>query len=325
MPPTAPKHGKTEYQQNFKKSRFACSAATYRSNLDFRTEQKRRFVEHDRGPFCWDPDDIESDSNSDCSCDGESNRPSAMTLTRYKHEKLNRLYERKMTGNEKTKKNVVIDAIPSDGCSYEDSEESGSGSDSESCTECDSDVSSVVHVIEPKFENEERKKREIVGRAKTPKRVASKQTQTDRERERTKASKPAPFAPYGCWADVKETGKKMTHNVLASQQVYPSALRAQRMRTSLIDDYSSGSPSRTSVRSANRISDRSRPPSSNDPVQPVICADDGETREWMSEYDRNFRAHSPNYYRSRPNSARVESRDLVPQVLCRNQQRRDTR
>lgn len=150
-------HLGTEYRRSYKKSQYNCCATTYQQNLDFRREQKRRFVEHNPDPFDWDPEDIESDSGSDLTCrnqNGSSNR----THTQYKHEKLNQLYEKRLTdrqdsshsgaGMKKVHSNSQSKDFQPSNRSHqvvgqkEEMAYDDSGSESET---------SVVHVIEPEF------------------------------------------------------------------------------------------------------------------------------------------------------------------------------
>lgn len=154
-------HGcETEYQQNYRNSQHNFSATqSYLQNLNFRKEQKRRFVEHNPDPFEWDPEDIQSDSGSDFSCK-DLNLPPALTRTQYKHEQLNRMYEKRLTDrqdsshpgiemNEFSSKGWVRNSKPSKQSNQvverkrlDDYYDYDSRSESET---------SVVHIIEPEF------------------------------------------------------------------------------------------------------------------------------------------------------------------------------
>lgn len=159
MLPPKSHHCDTEYRRSFKKSRFTCSASTYQHNLDFRTEQKRRFVEHNPEPFAWDPEDIESDSGSDWSCEDPGGRPNRLTHTQYKHEKLNRLYEKRMNDKEMAKSNggevKTVSARHTSDAVHQESEDEREETDGEEDAESGSDSeTSVVHIIEPEFVKE---------------------------------------------------------------------------------------------------------------------------------------------------------------------------
>lgn len=344
-------HLGTEYRRSYKKSQYNCSATTYQQNLDFRREQKRRFVEHNPDPFDWDPEDIESDSGSDLSCRNQ-NRSSNRTHTQYKHEKLNQLYEKRLTDRqESSHSGAVVKKVHSNSQSkdFQPSNRShqvvgrkeemaydDSGSESET---------SVVHVIEPEFVKKSSTKLSLP--------FADKQTQTERKssKQEVKYSKhevkhpnhevkhpdhevkhpnhelkhlpPGPFLPYGYEAHAVETGKKLTHNIRAAQEIYPSALRAQKLRKAKTDDTHPQVKSGQGLSGRNSQASECLQKTKSEPFRVFVhneySDDDDDNLNWVTEYDRNYQLYPEKEYRKNAINSRVHSREFIPRVLSNSQ------
>ena len=120
----------SEYRRNFQKLK---STNNYQNNLDFRYAQKERFQGHNYEPFMWDELDWDSGcEESDC-----DNRFESKT-TKYKHEKLNKLYQERL--EKKRQNNVVLTPA------VDVSKLQISGNDDD---DDDASQDSVVHVFEP--------------------------------------------------------------------------------------------------------------------------------------------------------------------------------
>lgn len=313
-------HGcETEYQQNYRNSQCNFSVTqTYLQNLNFRKEQKRRFVEHNPDPFEWDPEDIQSDSGSDFSCK-DLNFPPALTPTQYKHEKLNRLYEKRLTDrqdsshpgiemNEFSSKGWAINLKPSrQSNQVVERKRLDDYYDYDSRSETESETS-VVHIIEPEFV--------IKSSTKPSLPFANKQTQT--ERKSSKVS--GPFLPYGYEAGSAGKGKKLIHNMRATGKIYPSALRAQRLKRSRAKANPSQTTSGRGLSGESSCASNHLQKANPQSFRLFVHSeyDDDGSPKWITEYNRSYHSHPEKDCRS-ANSSQVHSREFIPRTLRHSQ------
>ena len=82
----------TEYTRSYKPKVFTRAAKIYGDNLEFRTQKRETERNHATSPFMWDPSDLETDSSD------RSNaiRPLSAPPHKYKHEKFNRSYQKRL-------------------------------------------------------------------------------------------------------------------------------------------------------------------------------------------------------------------------------------
>lgn len=284
----------TEYRRSYQPSQFRCAATTYFNNREFRLQQLQRFQQHAPDPFVWPDDDVDDDDecrNDDgtTGCDDEGGSRGRRALFepahQYRHRQLKSLYERRARSIEAqdTDRQPECHSERKD-CSSRGSRDSQNDSRCSSSSE-DDDRSSVVHVV---------------GSTQCDYCTENKQTQTP---QCWSPGEKPPFALYGHRYDEKETGMKMTHNVRASHEISPSALRAKQLRQL---DKTCVNPPVTSA-SLRRV----------DHTTPVLVpAEDDRlphNSAWTSEYEREFRPYERSRYHAHVDgAARRLHRDLKP-------------
>ena len=84
----------TEYTRSYKTKVFARAGKIYDDNLEFRLQKREMEQNHTTSPFMWDPSETDSSDRSNGS--GEQERPKSVPPHKYKHEKFNRSYQKKL-------------------------------------------------------------------------------------------------------------------------------------------------------------------------------------------------------------------------------------
>ena len=80
----------TEYTRSYKPKVFVRAAKIYGDNLEFRTQKRETERNHATSPFMWDPSDTDSSDRSNAI------RPLSAPPHKYKHEKFNRSYQKRL-------------------------------------------------------------------------------------------------------------------------------------------------------------------------------------------------------------------------------------
>ncbi|KAK2192934.1 hypothetical protein NP493_20g08056 [Ridgeia piscesae] len=83
----------TEYTRSYKPKVFVRAGRLYDENLEFRLQKREMEQNHTTSPFMWDPSDLETDSSDRSS---EQQRPMSVPPHKYKHEKFNRSYQKRL-------------------------------------------------------------------------------------------------------------------------------------------------------------------------------------------------------------------------------------
>lgn len=252
----------SEYRRSYKESKFNSSSKIYEDNLDFRLCRRQADFNHNVDVFTWNEPSWDSESSSS----GEIQRPASVPIHKLKHEKLNETYKQnqlnktmeikvaapkpkspvavtvngKRTPSPRQQASPVTNEKATQKEDVRDKSQQTSDVRDESQQTSDQEASSPEVSPTPSNHKMVRKspnKPKKPGQTFTCKRFIPKAKTFPAPVGRPlkiQEDKKAPFIAYGNQDREIETAVKKTHNVRASHEVYPNAMRALQRRQAQI-------------------------------------------------------------------------------------------
>lgn len=105
-------------------------------------------------------------------------------------------------------------------------------------------------------------------------------------------------------------------------QIYPSALRAQKLRKAKADDTHSQAKSGQGLSGRNSQASECLQKTNSEPFRVFVhneYSDDDDNLNWVTEYDRNYQLYPEKEYRKNAINSRVHSREFIPRVRSNSQ------
>lgn len=269
----------SEYRRSFKDSKFQCFTRNYEDCLDYRLLRRSAEHNHNVDVFTWDDPGLESSSSSDIACTTDC-RPQSVPTHKFKHELFIKAYK------EKNEKSPGIKVSTGGGQAVVAKSQKAQGTKSLGPESLKLDLP-----VSP---------REISKSKGTKVKHSGNggmHLQTQQGRLVTKSQKEpvitkSPFVTYGSQDKELLVATKKTHNIKASAEIHPSAIRAmqrRKLQTDLLEE---------KTKSAH-LNGRQKKTLYND----FDAQMDRETQAWDTEYRRHFLGYGKEIY-SRSLSAR---------------------